>query len=78
MFSVKNQKDYTEATYYHLFSLTCLYKYLSLQTIPTNLEVSLAAMFHKTIEIASSRMLFGYKVFGLIPNLVKSPCKSIC
>ena len=44
------QKNCTEATYY-LFSLTCLYKYLSLQTIPTNLKVGLAAIFHKTIEI---------------------------
>ena len=29
-------------------------------------------MFHKTIEIASSQMLFGYKVFGLISNLIWS------
>ena len=35
--SVKNQKNYTEATHYNLFSLTCLYKYLFLETIPTNL-----------------------------------------
>ena len=26
-------------------------------------------MFHKTIKLTSSQMLFGYKVFGLIPNL---------
>ena len=78
MCSVKNRKNYTEATHYNLFSLTCLYKYLFLQTIPTNLEVGSAAMFHKTIRIASSQMLFDYKVFGLIPDLVKSPRKSIC
>ena len=62
-----------EATYYDLFSLTCLYKYLSLQAIPTNLKVGSAAMFHKTIELTSSRMLFGYKSisfdskFGAVP-----------
>ena len=72
MFSVKDQKNHTEAIDYNLFSLTCLYKYLSLQTIPTNLKVGSAAMFHKTIELTSSQMLFGYKVFGLIPNLAKS------
>ena len=42
------------------------------------MEEGSAAMFHKTIRIASSQMLFDYKVFGLIPNLVKSPRKSIC
>ena len=62
-----------EATYYDLFSLTCLYKYLSAQTIPTNLKIGSAAMFHKTTELTSSQMLFGYKAFGLIPNLAKSP-----
>ena len=77
MFSVNNQKNYTEATYYNLFSLTCLYKYLSLQTIPTNLKIGAAAMFHKTIKRTSSQMLFGYKVFGLIPDLAKSPWKSL-
>ena len=73
MFRVQNQKNYTEATYYNLFSMTCLYKYLSLQTIPTNLKEGSVAMFHKTIKLTSSQMLFGYKVFGLIPNLAKSP-----
>ena len=75
MFSVKNQ-NYTEVTYYN-FSLTCLYKYLSLQTIPTNLKVDLAALFYKTIKLTSSQKLFGYKVFGLILNS-KTPLKSIC
>ena len=63
MFSVENQKNYTKATYYNLFSLTCLYEYISLETIPANLTVASAAMFHETNEIASSQMLFGYKVF---------------
>ena len=39
-----------EAPDYILFPLTCLYKYLSLQTIPTDLKVGSSAMFHKTIE----------------------------
>ena len=72
MFSVKNQKNYLEATYYNFFSLTCLYKYLPLQTIPINLNVGSTALFHKAIKLTSLQMLFGYKVFGLIPNLAKS------
>ena len=40
-----------EAPDYILFPLTCLYKYLSLQTIPTDLKVGSSAMFHKTIEV---------------------------
>ena len=58
MFSVKNQKNYTEATYYNLFSLTFQYKYLSLQTISTNLNVGTAAIFHKTIRLTSSQVIW--------------------
>ena len=70
--TIKNQKNYTEVTYYDLLFLACLYKYLSLQTIPTNPKVGSEAIFHKTTKLTSSQMLFGYKVFGLIPNLAKS------
>ena len=34
MFRIKNQRNYTEATYYNLFSLTCLYKYSDHQKQP--------------------------------------------
>ena len=64
--------NYTEATDYILFPLACLYKYLSLQAIPTDLKVGSSVMFHKTIEVTSSQMLFGYKVFVLIQNLAQS------
>ena len=42
-------------------------------SICPKLIVYLEAMFHKTIKLISSQMLFGDKVLGLIPNLAKSP-----
>ena len=47
-----------EATYYNLFSLSFQYKYLSLQTISTNLNVGSAAVFHKTIRLTSSQVIW--------------------
>ena len=70
MFSVKSEK-YTESTYHDLLSLTCLYKYYSLQTIPTNLKVVSAEMFHKTIELTLSHTHFVTRAFGLITILAK-------
>ena len=46
---------------------------VSVQTISTNLEISSAAMFHVTIELTSSHMLFDYKALGMLSNLAKSP-----
>ena len=74
MFSVKSEK-YTESTYHDLFSLTCLYKYLYLQTIPTNMKVGSAEMFHKTIELALSHMSFGYKGIWFDSKFGKIPMK---
>ena len=34
-------------------------------------------MLHKTIGLTSSQMLFGCKVFGLIPNLVPRPHEKV-
>ena len=69
MFSVKSEK-YTESTYHDLFSLTCLYKYLSLQTIPTNMKVGSA-----DIQLALSHMSFGYKGIWFDSKFGKIPMK---
>ena len=73
MFSIKNQRNNTETTNYNLFFLSCLYKYsdhlinlFNKWAILTILKIDSAAMFHKSTELISSQILFGYKVCGLI------------
>ena len=74
MFNVESER-YTESTYHDLFSLTCLYKYLSLLTIPANMKVASAEMFHKTIELTSSHRSFGYKEIWFDSKFGKIPMK---
>ena len=47
--------------------------------VSIKIEQYLAAMFHKTIKLSPSHMLFDYKVLDLIPNSAKSSQKvSFC
>ena len=45
---------------------------IPVQTIPTNLKIDLAAMFHKNIKL--SHMLIDYKVFDLISYVLMNVC----